>query len=81
MEKAVYKKKADSILNEALKVEDNFLSFVNEYYKEAPREVGKKSTEFYRHISTVLDSIERSVYRMRTKLNDPDMIERIETKK
>ena len=80
MNKAIYRKKAEGILDEALDVELKLTFLISDYYKDSPDEAGKTDTEFYRHMSLLIDSIERSVDRMRTKLKEPDLIETIETK-
>ena len=80
MEKGFYKRTSHSILCDALDVEDKFLSLVSDYYKDSPDEAGKTDTEFYKHMSMLIDSIEKSVDRMRTKLKSPNLIERITTK-
>lgn len=79
MNKANYRITANSILCDALDVESKLLSLVSDYYKDSPDEVGKTDTEFYRHMSLLIDSIERSVYRMRTKLENPELIQGYET--
>ena len=79
MNKANYRITANSILCDALDVESKLLSLVSDYYKDSPDEVGKTDTEFYRHMSLLIDSIERSVYRMRTKLKNPELIQGYET--
>ena len=79
MNKANYRITANSILCDALDVESKLLSLVSDYYKDSPDEVGKTGTEFYRHMSLLIDSIERSVYRMRTKLENPELIQGYET--
>ena len=79
MGKTIYKITAQSILGDALNVEDKLLSLVSDYYKDSPEEVGKTDTEFYRHMSLLIDSIERSVDRMRTKLKSPELTERTNT--
>ena len=73
------KETANSILCDALDVEGKLLSLVSDYYKDSPDEAGKTDTEFYRHMSLLIDSIERSVDRMRTKLKSPELIERTNT--
>ena len=77
--KAIYRITANSILCDALDVEGKLLSLVSDYYKDSPDEAGKTDTEFYRHMSLLIDSIERSVYRMRTKLENPELIQGYET--
>ena len=79
MGKTIYKITAHSILCDALNVEGKLLSLVSDYYKDSPEEVGKTDTEFYRHMSLIIDSIERSVDRMRTKLKNPELIQGYET--
>ena len=80
MNKAIYREKAEGILDEALDVELKLTFLISDYYKDSPDEAGKTDTEFYRHMSRIIDSIERSVDSMRTKLKNPELIETIETK-
>ena len=80
MGKTIYKITAQSILGDALNVEDKLLSLVSDYYKDSPEEVGKTDTEFYKHMSRLIDSIERSVDSMRTMLKNPELIQRTNTK-
>ena len=80
MNKAYYRSTANSILCDALDVELKLTFLISDYYKDSPDEVGKTDTEFYRHMSQLIDSIERSVDSMRTKLKNPELIENIETK-
>ena len=74
------KETANSILCDALDVEGKLLSLVSDYYKDSPDEAGKTDTEFYRHMSLLIDSIERSVDSMRTMLKNPELIQRTNTK-
>ena len=80
MNKAYYRSTANSILCDALDVELKLTFLISDYYKDSPDEAGKTDTEFYRHMSRIIDSIERSVDSMRTKLKNPELIENIETK-
>ena len=80
MNKAIYRKKAEGILNEALDVELKLTFLISDYYKDSPDEAGKTDTEFYRHMSRIIDSIERSVDSMRTMLKNPELIQRTNTK-
>ena len=79
MNKAYYRSTANSILCDALDVEGKLLSLISDYYKDSPDEAGKTDTEFYRHMSLLIDSIERSVDSMRTKLKNPELIQGYET--
>ena len=74
------KETANSILCDALDVESKLLSLVSDYYKDSPDEVGKTDTEFYKYMSRLIDSIERSVDSMRTMLKNPELIQRTNTK-
>ena len=74
------KETANSILCDALDVEGKLLSLISDYYKDSPDEAGKTDTEFYKYMSRLIDSIERSVDSMRTMLKNPELIETIETK-
>lgn len=74
------KETANSILCDALDVEGKLLSLVSDYYKDSPDEAGKTDTEFYKYMSRLIDSIERSVDSMRTMLKNPELIQRTNTK-
>ena len=80
MNKAIYRTTANSILCDALDVEGKLLSLVSDYYKDSPDEAGKTDTEFYKYMSRLIDSIERSVDSMRTMLKNPELIQRTNTK-
>ena len=80
MNKAIYRKKAEGILNEALDVELKLTFLISDYYKDSPDEAEKTDTEFYKYMSRLIDSIERSVDSMRTMLKNPELIQRTNTK-
>ena len=80
MNKAYYRSTANSILCDALDVELKLTFLISDYYKDSPDEAGKTDTEFYRHMSLLIDSIERSVDSMRTMLKNPELIQRTNTK-
>ena len=80
MNKAIYRKKAEGILNEALDVELKLTFLISDYYKDSPDEAEKTDTEFYKYMSRLIESIERSVDSMRTMLKNPELIQRTNTK-
>ena len=80
MEKKEYIQQSSKILEKILRLENDFDSLVRKYYLDAPKERGKKSTEFYKEMSGILDDCERSLFSMRDKLKKPDLIQGYNTK-
>ncbi len=80
MEKNEYLQKSRIFLEKIIRLENEFNSLVREYYHDTPKEKGKKRTEFFKEMSGIIDEIERSVFSMREKLNDPDSIQGYDTR-
>ena len=60
-------------------IEANFESIVNNYYKNAPIEKDEK-TIFYNEMINLIYGLESTIESMRMKLDNPDLISKIEMK-
>ena len=60
-------------------IEANFESIVNNYYKNAPKEKDEK-TIFYNEMINLIYGLESIIESMRMKLDNPDLISKIEMK-
>lgn len=80
MDKKEHLQQLDIFLERMLGLNNEFSSFVQNYYRDKPKEKGKKSTEFYKDMSRMLDSFERCVHSMRDELADPDSIQGYDTR-
>ncbi len=80
MNKKEYIKRSEAITEKMLALENEFSSLISEYYKAAKNEKGNIGTDFYKEMSGVLDTCERSVFSLRDKLLDPDSIQGYDTK-
>ena len=53
---------------------------IRDYYEKHPKEKGRTNTEFYKFISSVLDTSERCEKDLRYKLKNPDTIQGYDTR-
>ena len=60
-------------------IEANFESIVNNYYKNAPKEKDEK-TIFYNEMINLIYGLESTIESIRMKLDNPDLISKIEMK-
>ena len=79
MKKTEYTHKSVPLLESMYEIEAKFESIVYDYYKNAPKEKGKK-TIFYNEMINLIYGLESTIESMRIKLDNPDSISKIEMK-
>lgn len=80
MEKEQYIERADKFVEHVLSLDNEFCFIVRDYYKDSPKEKGKKDTDFYKEMNGLLELLEVRLRSMKDSLEDPDLIQGHDTK-
>ena len=80
MDKNIYIKRVDLIVEKVAGAMNQFEFLVRDYYLDSPSEKGKKNTEFYKEMSNTIAEFEREISDMQYALDHPDEIQGYDTR-
>lgn len=68
-----FKERSQALMKAAFLTKYEFITLLNDYYKDAPDERGKKDTAFYRAMAYALDTFSCGVSNLRCRIDRPDI--------